>query len=73
MMFFRILFRNPKGVEVAVNLAAMFIHFQKQKAYILASVNNTLAVMENKSEKSFNKHMTGKSIQKPALVPEVHC
>ncbi|MEI7490286.1 MAG: radical SAM protein [Bacteroidota bacterium] len=72
-MFFKVIFRNPSGIEAAVNLAAMFIHFQKQRKYIVASVNNTLAVMENKSEEAFNNRMTGKSIQKPARVPEVQC
>ncbi|MCX6284469.1 MAG: B12-binding domain-containing radical SAM protein [Bacteroidetes bacterium] len=72
-MFFRVIFRNPSGIEAAVNLAAMFIHFQKQRKYIITSVKNTLAVMENKSEEAFNNRMTGKSIQKPAMVPEVHC
>ncbi len=72
-MFFTVIFRNPSGIEAAVNLAAMFIHFQKQKKYIVSSVNNTLAVMENKSEEAFNNRMTGKSIQRPARVPEVHC
>ena len=72
-MFFKVIFRNPSGIEAAVNLAAMFIHFQKQRKYIVTSVNNTLAVMENKSEEAFNNRMTGKSIQKPARVPEVQC
>ncbi|MCX6287508.1 MAG: B12-binding domain-containing radical SAM protein [Bacteroidetes bacterium] len=73
MMFFKVIFRNPYGIEAAVNLAAMFIHFQKQKVYIVSSVNNTLAVMENKSEKTFNERMTGKNIPITTRVPEVHC
>ncbi|MEI7614745.1 MAG: DUF4070 domain-containing protein, partial [Betaproteobacteria bacterium] len=40
-MFFTVIFRNPKGIEPAVNLAAMFIHFTKQKSYI-ASVTRRL-------------------------------
>ncbi|MGE5425045.1 MAG: B12-binding domain-containing radical SAM protein [Syntrophothermus sp.] len=41
-MFFRVLTRNPAGIEAAVNLAAMFIHFQKQKDYIVAGINRAL-------------------------------
>jgi radical SAM superfamily enzyme YgiQ (UPF0313 family) len=69
MMFFKIIFRNPKGIEAAVNLAAMFIHFQKQKKYIVSCVNTTLDVMEHKSEEAFNNLMTGKSI-KPSRFQE---
>ncbi len=71
-MFFKVIFRNPKGIEAAVNLAAMFIHFQKQKKYIVSCVNTTLAVMENKSEEAFNNLMTGKSKVKPSSFQEVN-
>jgi len=64
-MFFMIILRNPGGIEAAVNLAAMFIHFQLQKTYIVTEVNKTLAVMGNKSETDFNNLMTGKKISKP--------
>ncbi len=41
-MFFTVLFRNPKGIEAAVNLAAMFIHFEKQKDYIVAAAERSM-------------------------------
>jgi radical SAM superfamily enzyme YgiQ (UPF0313 family) len=56
-MFFTIILRNPKGIEVAVNLAAMFIHFQKQKNYILSVTKRTIADIENKGEEKFNLRM----------------
>ncbi|UCE19544.1 MAG: B12-binding domain-containing radical SAM protein [Gemmatimonadota bacterium] len=34
-MFFTVLFKNPGALESAVNLAAMFIHFQKQSKFII--------------------------------------
>ena len=41
-MFFIILFRNTKAIEAAVNLAAMYIHFQKQKSYIVSSIGEMI-------------------------------
>jgi len=38
-MFFTILFKNPKAIEAAVNLAAMYIHFEKQKYYVVSAMN----------------------------------
>jgi hypothetical protein len=45
-MFFTVILRNPKGIEVAVNLAAMFIHFSKQKEYIVSATNKALASLK---------------------------
>lgn len=49
-MFFTILFRNPKALEAAVNLATMFIHFQKQKEYIVSSMNEMIEHIEEIGE-----------------------
>ena len=61
-MFFTIIFRNPMGIEAAVNLAAMFIHFQKQKKYIVSASNKSIDALENSSEKEYNTRMTGNLI-----------
>lgn len=60
-MFFTVLFRNPKGVEAAVNLAAMFIHFQKQKEYIVSAMNQSIAELEEIGEKAYYARMMGDS------------
>ena len=57
-MFFTVIFRNPAGIEAAVNLAAMYIHFRKQKAYIVDSTTKSIRAMQNTSEEEFNKRMT---------------
>jgi radical SAM superfamily enzyme YgiQ (UPF0313 family) len=41
-MFFIILFRNVRALEASVNLAAMFIHFQEQKVYIISSMTEMI-------------------------------
>jgi radical SAM superfamily enzyme YgiQ (UPF0313 family) len=56
-MFFIILFRNTKAVEAAVNIAAMFIHFQKQKEYIIVSMNEMIDHIEDISEAELNNTM----------------
>jgi radical SAM superfamily enzyme YgiQ (UPF0313 family) len=58
-MFFTVIFRNPKGIEAAVNLAAMFIHFQKQKKYIVSAINNTLDELEETGEELYYAKMMG--------------
>jgi hypothetical protein len=55
------IFRNPKGVETAVNLAAMFIHFQKQKEYGVSTMNHTIRELEKTGEEAYNAIMLGKN------------
>jgi len=59
-MFFTVIAGNPKGIEVAVNLAAMFIHFRKQKKYIVSATNKSLDALALTSEEEFNDLMTGR-------------
>jgi radical SAM superfamily enzyme YgiQ (UPF0313 family) len=58
-MFFTVLFRNPKGIEAAVNLAAMYIHFQGQKKYVVTLVNILIQEIEIESEAKFYERMFG--------------
>lgn len=58
-IFFTILFRNPKAIEASVNLAAMFIHFQKQKEYIIYAMNKMIEQFEKISEVEFYDTMVG--------------
>ena len=60
-MFFTIIFRNPKGIEPAVNLAAMFIHFQKQKEYIVSVTRQMIVSIEKTGEDAFNAKMMGEN------------
>jgi len=57
-MFFTVIVRNPKGIEAAVNLAAMYIHFQKQKDYIISITQKMIADIEKTGEENFNLKMT---------------
>jgi hypothetical protein len=54
-----VIFRNPKGVETAVNLAAMFIHLRKQKEYGVSMMNHTIGELEKTGEEAYNAIMLG--------------
>jgi radical SAM superfamily enzyme YgiQ (UPF0313 family) len=56
-MFFIVIFRNPKGIETAVNLATMFIHFQKQKEYCVSIMNHTIGELEKNGEETYQARM----------------
>lgn len=59
-MFFTTLLRNPKSIEAAVNLAAMYIHFQGQKKYVVDVMNTAIQKIEMEGEVAFNNKMLGK-------------
>ncbi|MDP4223830.1 MAG: B12-binding domain-containing radical SAM protein [Bacteroidota bacterium] len=58
-MLITVIFRNLKGTEVAVNLAAMFIHFQKQKEYAVSTMNHTIGELERTGEEAYYAKMMG--------------
>ncbi|HTX88678.1 MAG TPA: B12-binding domain-containing radical SAM protein [Bacteroidales bacterium] len=56
-MIATLLVRNPKGLEAAVNLATMFIHFRKQKDFIVGSAYDALTVLDGIGEAEYNAGM----------------
>jgi radical SAM superfamily enzyme YgiQ (UPF0313 family) len=58
-MFFTVIFRNPQGIEAAVNLAAMFVHFRKQKEYAVSTTNHTIADLEKTGEEAYYTRIMG--------------
>ena len=56
-MLLTVIFRNPKGLDPAVNLAAMFIHFQKQKEYGVSSMNHIILELEKTGEEAYHRRM----------------
>ncbi len=52
-MFTKVLLRNPKGLEAAVNLAAMFIHFHKQSGFIIKHITHEIDVVKKREEEGF--------------------
>lgn len=72
-MFFTVLVKNPMGIEAAVNLAAMFIHFRKQKSYIVSATNKSLDAMAATNEQDFNAMMIEKQHSQLAANMCVDC
>jgi radical SAM superfamily enzyme YgiQ (UPF0313 family) len=60
-MLLTVLLRNPKGIEAAVNLAAMFIHFRKQKEYGVAAMNRAIGELGKTGAAAYDARMTGKN------------
>ncbi len=54
---FNVVFKNPKGVEAAVNMAAMFIHFQKQSEFIIDLTEKEIESLLSYGENEFNLAM----------------
>lgn len=57
-MFFILVVRNPRGLEPAINLATMFLHFQKQKNYIVSTTSRSILELERTGEEEFNLKMS---------------
>jgi len=46
--------KNPKAIEAAVNLSAMFIHFHKQSKFIIDLTNDEIRSIESWGEQKYN-------------------
>jgi len=49
-MFFTVLLRNPKAIEWAVSLSAMFIHFYKHSKFIINLTNQQINYIDRNGE-----------------------
>jgi radical SAM superfamily enzyme YgiQ (UPF0313 family) len=54
-MFFTVLFKNPKAIEWAISLSAMFIHFYKHSNFIINLTNQQINYIERNGEDIYNQ------------------
>ncbi len=54
-MFFTVLFKNPRAIEWAVSLSAMFIHFYKHSKFIINLTNQQIDYIDRYGEDIYNK------------------
>jgi radical SAM superfamily enzyme YgiQ (UPF0313 family) len=54
-MFFTVLLKNPKALEWAVSLSAMFIHFYKHSNFVIDLTNQQINYIENYGEDDYNQ------------------
>jgi len=56
-MLFTVLFKKPMAIEACVNLAAMFIHFQKHSRFVIDLTNREINFIESYGEEDYNRLM----------------
>jgi len=54
-MFFTVLLKNPKAIEWAVSLSAMFIHFYKHSNFVIDLTNQQINYIEKYGEDDYNR------------------
>ena len=52
-MFLTVLFKNPKGIEAAIIMATMYIHFQKQSKFIIDLTKQKIDYIERYGEENY--------------------
>ncbi|HDQ46252.1 MAG TPA: DUF4070 domain-containing protein [bacterium] len=57
-MIFSVLFKNPPGLEPAVNLSAMFIHFHKQSRFIIKHIIREIEAIEKHHDNEKSKRVS---------------
>ena len=60
-MIATIVLKNPRAIEGSVNLAAMYIHFQKQSKFIIDVTNKEIERIESYGEERYNQLMIQES------------
>jgi radical SAM superfamily enzyme YgiQ (UPF0313 family) len=58
----RVLVRNPRAIQAAVNLAAMYVHFSKQSEFVIRTLERKVAHVESYGEEKYNQLMSDRQI-----------
>ncbi len=58
LTLFKVLTRNPRAIEAAVNLAAMYVHLDPQSRFVIDMLETKIAYVESHSEEQYNAWMT---------------
>jgi len=69
-MLLKVLFKNPRGLESAANLAAMFIHFSKQSQFIIKHINQKIEAIQSRMKKKSRTVLKAQYIPKNEWVTE---
>jgi hypothetical protein len=69
-MLLIVLFRNPGGIEPAVNLSAMFIHFHKQSKFIIKHITQEIETVRSCQEEKSKVYLRDQYIPKNEFVDE---
>jgi len=58
LTLFKVLARNPRAIEAAVSLAAMYVHMDAQSQFVIGMLETKIAYVESHSEARYNAWMT---------------
>jgi hypothetical protein len=61
-MFFTVLFKNPRAMEMAVTLAVLYMHFNRQSGSVIDVTNKKIKYIESIGEENFNQSMLPKTV-----------
>ncbi len=53
----RVLVTNPKALEVVVSMAALYVHYSRQSAFVIDTLEHKIAEVEHCGEDSYNRAM----------------
>jgi radical SAM superfamily enzyme YgiQ (UPF0313 family) len=56
-LLFEVLKRNPRAIDAAVNLAAMYLHFARQSYYVVGALERAVVDVKAVGEEKFNETM----------------
>jgi hypothetical protein len=62
-MFFTVLLKNPRAMESALSMAAIFIHLDKQSRFIINLTNDKIADIQRCGEENYNRSMFQLSVR----------
>ncbi len=60
-MFFKVIFKNPGAIEIAVSLSVMCFHLYNQSKLIIDTTNKEIRYIENYGEESYIKFLCQKN------------
>ena len=69
-MVFKVLFKNPGGIEPAVTLSAMFIHFHHQSKFIIKHITREITDIESSQQEKSETVLADSFISYKELQPE---
>jgi radical SAM superfamily enzyme YgiQ (UPF0313 family) len=67
---FQVLIRNPKSVEAAANLAAMYVHFGKQSDYVVQLIDAKVNQLKEVGEEAYNQFMIAGRLAEKTIGPQ---
>lgn len=67
---FQVLIRNPRSVEAAANLAAMYVHFGKQSDYVVQLIDEKVNEVLQMGEEAYNQFMIGGRLANESTSPQ---